>query len=251
MVDERAVGIGLLRPDLFGTYGDGGNATVLAQRLRWRGVAAEIISIGPGQTVPPHVRVILIGGGEDRSQIALLHDDEVVRGLRAAVDEGAAVLGVCAGLQVLGHEFAGPDGSLHRGLGLLDCVSYRLDHRAVGECVIHAEATLSDSDDTALTGFENHLGSTTLGSGATPLGLVAIGVGNGDGTDGAVSGRIIGTYLHGPVLARNPALADHLLEFTLGPLPTLRVPEVDRLRSKRFSAAARERRSGRLRIGHR
>ncbi|MGZ4759358.1 MAG: glutamine amidotransferase, partial [Acidimicrobiales bacterium] len=120
MAAEPAVGIGLVRPDLLGTYGDSGNATVLAQRLRWRGVAAEIVSIGPGDPVPAHVRVIVIGGGEDQSQVVVLEDEVVVRGILTAIGRGAAVLGVCAGLQVLGHEFAGPDGSIHRGLGVLD-----------------------------------------------------------------------------------------------------------------------------------
>jgi CobQ-like glutamine amidotransferase family enzyme len=171
----------------------------------------------------------------------------VVRGLRSPIEGGAAVLGVCAGLQVLGHEFTGPDGETHRGLGVLDCVTRRLGHRAVGECVTLATGVGGGADDAALTGFENHLGATVVGSGSTALGQVTVGVGNGDGTDGAVSGRVIGTYLHGPVLARNPSLADHLLESALGPVPPLTVPEVDRLRANRLSAVSRRRRPGRSR----
>jgi CobQ-like glutamine amidotransferase family enzyme len=241
---EPAVGIGLVRPDLFGTYGDSGNATVLAQRLRWRGLDAEVVSLGAGDVIPPHVRVIVIGGGEDRSQLVMLEDDTLMRSLLDAIDGGAAVLGVCAGLQLLGREFTGSDGSMHRGLGILDCVSHRLDQRAVGECITDVTRTFVDLDDTTLTGFENHLGRTVVGSGSSVLGRVRVGIGNGDGTDGAVCGRVIGTYLHGPVLARNPALADHLLESVLGSLPELVVAEVEQLRQERLTA-------GRLTAGRR
>jgi len=150
---------------------------------------------------------------------------------------GAAVLAVCAGLQVLGHRFAGEDGQIHDGLGLLDCETHRdAGARRVGEVVVDPDPDLSLPD---LTGYENHGGVTTLGPSARPLGKVIVGHGNdgGDGTEGIINGRVVGTYLHGPVLARNPALADHLLSSVLGPLERLDEPEVLALRSERLYAA--------------
>jgi len=239
MSSDTPIGIGLVRPDLLGTYGDAGNAVVLAQRLRWRGRPAEVVPLGIGAQIPDSIRVLVLGGGEDRSQLALLDDRPLLDQLLAAVDRGASVLGVCAGLQILGEGFAGSDDVTHRGLGLLDCTTDRLEQRAVGECVIEAAAGSLSAGAALLTGFENHLGRTILGPGATPLGRVTVGVGNGDGRDGAIStsGRIIGTYLHGPVLARNPILADRLLEAAVGELEPLPVPVVDRLRAERIAAA--------------
>ena len=242
------VGVGLVRPDLLGTYGDAGNAAVLAQRLRWRGRPAEIVPLGPGADIPSHVRVLVLGGGEDRSQLALLDDHRLLDNVVEVVEQGAAVLGICAGLQLLGRRFLGADGETHTGLGLLDCVSDRLDDRAVGECITEGEGGPLGADQVTLTGFENHLGRTIVGRDSSPLGRVRIGVGNGDGTDGAVSlsGRVVGTYLHGPVLARNPALADWILESTLGELPELHLPVVERLRQERIGAARRSHRRFRV-----
>jgi CobQ-like glutamine amidotransferase family enzyme len=157
--------------------------------------------------------------------------------LADAVAGGAAVLAVCAGLQVLGNRFAGEDGKVHDGLGLLDCETHRDDGpRRVGEVVVTPDESLDLPD---LTGYENHGGVTTLGAGARPLGRVVVGHGNdgGDGTEGIVSGRVVGTYLHGPVLARNPAMADYLLSSVLGPLDPLDDAEVDALRKERLHAA--------------
>ena len=252
---EDEVGIGLVRPDLLGTYGDVGNAVVLAQRLNWRDVPARIVPLGPGAAIPPEVRVMVIGGGEDRALVALLADHQLMANVVDAIDRGVAVLAICAGLQILGKRLIGPHGIVTDGLGVLDCVSDRLERRAVGECLVRrgsvgravsgaggSAAVGGDPDAVLLTGFENHRGNTTVGPGAEPLGRVELGVGNGDGTDGAVSGKVIATYLHGPVLARNPALADRLLESVLGPLAPLPLPVVDRLHAERLAAAPLERR---------
>ena len=127
--------------------------------------------------------------------------------------DGAVVLAVCAGLQVLGRSFASADGARAEGLGLfaLDTVAGP-GPRSVGEVVVDS----ADKGFFPLTGFENHAGRTVRDAGLAPLGRVTLGVGNGDGTDGAVAGRLVGTYLHGPVLARNPRLADWLLAIALG-----------------------------------
>jgi lipid II isoglutaminyl synthase (glutamine-hydrolysing) len=239
------IGIGLVRPDLLGTYGDGGNATVLARRLARRGIEAEVVPLTTGATIPTSVAVLVLGGGEDAAQRALLADTALLRGVARAAERGVPVLAVCAALQVLGTGFE-IDGRREPGIGLLDVETDRLAARAVGETVVVPGAdTGLDLGATLLTGFENHGGWTHRGAGCMPLGRVEVGVGNGDGTDGAVSGRVVGTYLHGPVLARNPALADQLLSWALGdlvPLPDLDIEVVDRLHDDRLAVAAGERR---------
>lgn len=232
----RPIGIVLLYPDLLGTYGDSGNATILAQRLRWRGHDAEVITVLAGDAVPASAELYVVGGGEDLPQALAARQLGTNGPLHHAVDAGAAVLAVCAGLQILGHSFVGPDGASAEGLGLLDCRSERgTGPRAVGELVVDADPSLGIP---TLTGYENHGGVTMLGPGGAPAGRVRSGVGNGDGTDGALAGRIVGTYLHGPVLARNPALADHLLSSVVGPLAPLDDADSEELRSERLRVAA-------------
>jgi CobQ-like glutamine amidotransferase family enzyme len=184
-----------------------------------------------------------MGGGEDAPQTLAALELRAGTGagptpaLVEAVAGGAAVLAVCAGLQVLGNHFAGEDGKAHEGLGLLDCETHRdAGARRVGEVLVTPDPGLGLPD---LTGYENHGGVTVLGPTARPLGKVVVGRGNdgGDGTEGIVNGRVIGTYLHGPVLARNPALADHLLASVLGPLEPIDDTDVEALRSERLHAA--------------
>jgi CobQ-like glutamine amidotransferase family enzyme len=229
----------VLYPELLGTYGDGGNATVLARRLEWRGIGAEIVEVTAGEATPRSCDVYLLGGGEDGPQTLAARELLGSRALHRAVDDGAAVLAVCAGFQLLGTSFVGPDGAPHEGLGLLDVSTTRGDGgRRVGEIVVEADPELGLPE---LTGYENHACVTALGPTGRPLGKVSVGYGNdsGDGTEGAVAGRIVGTYLHGPVLARNPALADHILASVVGPLDALADPDVDALREERLAAAHR------------
>lgn len=230
--------IALVYPDLLGTYGDSGNAVILAQRLRWRGHSAEVLQIDAGGNVPDSCDLYVIGGGEDLPQALAAKDLNDQQSLHRAVDRGAVVLAICAGLQILGRTFVGPDGVDREGLGLLDCTSVRgRGPRAVGELVVEptAEPTLP-----LLTGYENHGGVTSVGPDAQPLGRVRVGVGNGDPahTDGVVSGRIWGTYMHGPVLARNPVLADRLLSFVVGAVQPLDDRESEALREQRLAAAS-------------
>ena len=231
------VSIALLFPELLGTYGDGGNAAVLAQRLRWRGVPAEVVQVTAGEPVPTSCDVYLMGGGEDGPQSLAVRELRASGALPRALDAGAAVFAVCAGYQILGNEFLGPDGSPHPGLGLLDCSTARgKGARRVGELVVTPDPAVGLP---VLTGYENHQGVTTLGSHARPLGRVSVGRGNdaGDGSEGVVGDRVVGTYLHGPALARNPALADLILSWVAGPLDPLDDPEVDALRTERIAAA--------------
>lgn len=238
-----AVRIVSLYPELLGTYGDGGNAIVLARRLEWRGIAHEQVVVGAGSSVPADGDLYLVGGGEDAPQAQAARDLAADRGLHRAVERGAAVLAVCAGMQILGHSFPDGDGRPLAGLGLLDCETVRVDRpRAVGE-LLSRDGSLTGPTGTIhlgrLTGFENHAGRTVRGPASSALGAVEVGEGNGDGSEGVVTGRVVGTYLHGPALARNPALADALLSFVVGDraFTALDDDEVDALRADRVRAA--------------
>ena len=208
----------VVHPDLLGTYGDGGNGEILVRRAQWRDIGAELVLAHSDSPLPTSADVYCIGGGEDGPQVQsarLLASGS----LAAAVSGGAVVLAVCAGYQIVGGVFAGPDGGSHEGLGLLDVSTEKgTGPRAVGEVVADVVTTPGAARRETLTGFENHSGVTRLGPGTTPLAVVRMGVGNGDGagTEGACSGSVIGTYLHGPVLARNPWLADRLLALATG-----------------------------------
>ncbi|HJQ46183.1 MAG TPA: glutamine amidotransferase [Amycolatopsis sp.] len=227
---ETHVRIGLVLPDVLGTYSDAGNATVLCKRLEWRDIDATIVPIRLRDDVPSSLDLYLLGGGEDEAQALAAARLRSTPGLHQAAERGAVVVGVCAGLQVLGTRFMSTDGVEHAGLGLLDLETRPGECRAVGE--VAAQPNLFDAP---LTGFENHRGVTTVGPGSRPLGTVTRGIGNGDGTEGAVTGHVLATYLHGPVLARNPALADLLLTWALGAeLSPLDMPEVTELRRERL-----------------
>ncbi len=219
--------VAVLFPELLGTYGDGGNVTVLRQRLLWRGIAPEFVTVSLADAIPSGCDLYVLGGGEDDAQAHALSALHRSPGLTDAVGGGATVLAVCAGLQMLGNTITGRDGTVQDGLGLLDADTSHRATRAVGDVVATASPELGLG---RLVGFENHAGGTRLGPGARPLATVRTGVGNGGpdagrGTpqdEGAVQGRIVATYLHGPVLARNPAFADLVLSWVLGrPLESL------------------------------
>ncbi len=259
-------------PDLLGTYGDVGNAIVLANRARWRGIDAEVVLASSARPLPETGDIYCIGGGEDAPQVeaaALLARSGT---LERAVDRGAVLLAVCAGFQIVGRSFPGADGTMTPGLGLVDVTTAKgPGRRAVGELLVEpcpralpalaAPATprigaiASDRPDatlgrraslrTCLTGFENHAGVTSLGEGCVPLGRVIAGRGNGvgDSTEGAVIGRVVCTYLHGPVLARNALMADWLLQMACGTeLGNIADSEADALHAERVRAALSGRR---------
>jgi lipid II isoglutaminyl synthase (glutamine-hydrolysing) len=225
-------------PDLLSTYGDRGNMLVLRRRAELRGIGVEAIEVNSDQPVPRQGDIYLLGGGEDLPQILAAERLRADGGLVAAAEFGAVVFAVCAGYQVIGSRFGGVEGEPVAGLSILDISSGRGQRRGVGEIRADVEPSLGVP---TLTGFENHQGVTQIGRAARPLARVRLGVGNGDGTEGAYAGRVLGTYLHGPALARNPGLADLLLRWVTGSLAPID-PEAEewasRLRAERLAAVA-------------
>ncbi|AFR47034.1 MULTISPECIES: type 1 glutamine amidotransferase [Gordonia] len=239
-MSESTLRIGLVLPDVMGTYGDGGNALVLKRRALMRGIDAEVVHITLDDPVPDSLDVYTLGGAEDYAQRLATRHLTRYPGLQQAAAAGRPVLAICAAIQVLGHWYETSAGERVDGISLFDLTTAPQATRSIGELLVDpALPGLSQP----LTGFENHRGGTTLGSDAAPLGRVRHGVGNGvgDGTEGVVQGSVLGTYMHGPALARNPELADHLLATALGveSLAPLDLPEVDRLRRERLAAGRR------------
>jgi CobQ-like glutamine amidotransferase family enzyme len=235
-VRRAEVSVVALYPDLLGTYGDRGNALALDFRIRARGMRMRLVEVEPGKAAPRCADIYLIGGGEDAAQLLALQALRADQNVAAALEGGASWLAVCAGLQLLSASFTDRAGHAVSGLGVLDVRCGRLPGaRAVGEVV--ADPVGIPSLPT-LTGFENHQGTAVLGPQARPLGQLRRGVGNGDGAgEGAVQGNVVATYLHGPLLVRNPGLADHLIERSTGPLPPFRDLAVERMRAERLAAA--------------
>ncbi|MFI5492034.1 type 1 glutamine amidotransferase [Actinoplanes sp. NPDC051859] len=222
-------------PDLLSTYGDRGNMLILARRAQLRGIPVETYQVRSDQPMPDSADIYLIGGGEDGPQALAAQRLIADGGMHRAVARGAAVLTICAGYQIFGHSFSAK-GATCAGLGLLDITSDRGETRAVGEVRGDIDPRLGLPP---LTGFENHGGRTRLGPGATPLARVTAGIGNDGQTEGAWAGKILGTYAHGPALARNPAIADLLLRWATGAdsLQPLDDTWADRLRNERLAAA--------------
>ncbi len=217
-----------LYPDHMNIYGDRGNVIALRQRCTWRGIICEVVPVGPGDGVDwETIDIAFFGGGQDSGQ-ALIAEDFLERqgpALRAAIDDGLAMLAICGGYQLLGHYFLTHTGQRLPGIGALDVYTVGGNVRLIGNVVVEvAAATLQTSvapDPHAgpiqLVGFENHSGRTYPGAGVRPLGHVLAGHGNNgeDGTEGAVYRNTIGCYLHGSLLPKNPQLADHLIATAL------------------------------------
>ena len=221
-------------PDLLSTYGDRGNLLILARRADLRGLPVEAVEVRSDQPVPVEGDIYLLGGGEDGPQALAAQRLIADRGLHKAVDRQAVVFAVCAGYQLLGGSFYAK-GQRCTGLELLDLDSDRGPSRAVGELAGEVDTELGLP---TLTGFENHGGRTHLGPGVRPLATVTAGIGNDGRTEGAWSGRLLGTYSHGPALSRNPAIADLLLRWATGrdALDPLDDTWSDRLRAERLAA---------------
>ena len=242
-MSDSVIRIVSIYPSLLGTYGDGGNVLALSHRARMHGLTTEVAEISPGQAVPRHGDLYVLGGGEDTAQVAAADALRADRGLAQAISNGASLLAICAGYQLIGEECPDATGTPSPGVGILDIRTDRLPKRAVGELLATPSPNAPAKLTEPLTGYENHAGATHLGPDALPLAQVESGVGNGDVSEGAISGRVVGTYLHGPCLARNPQLADLLLGWVLDrDLEPLVEREVEELRAERLDYV---RRSGR------
>jgi CobQ-like glutamine amidotransferase family enzyme len=202
-----------LYPRLLSVAGDRGNLFTLMQRCAWRGIRYSVTEADVG-VVPDFAEsdVILLHGGQDREMTAAAQDlAEKAGPLREAIEGDAVVLAVCAGYQLLGRYYAPPGGVRIPGLGVLDAVTEGGPRRFIGHVAVECDLGLGSRQQ--IVGFENHSGRTYLGANAKPLGRVLGGAGNNgeDGTEGARYREVYATYLHGPVLPKNPWLADHLL----------------------------------------
>ncbi len=194
-------------------YGDRGNILSLTRRAQWRGISVEVEPVGLGQAIDPErYDLYFIGGGQDKQQKTIAEDLlRHAKALRTAVADGAVILSICGGYQLLGHYYRPQDGEELKGISLIDAHTIAGNRRMIGNVVVRRP------DGSTLVGFENHSGKTLLGTDAKPLGVIVSGNGNNgdDGFEGAVVNGVYGTYLHGSLLPKNPALADELISTAL------------------------------------
>jgi len=208
--------IAFLYPELMNIYGDRGNILALSRRAQWRGIDVQVDNVSIGIEIDPDFYdFYFFGGGQDKQQIAVSDDLQGPKGdaLKEAVEGGAVILSVCGGYQLLGKYYRPFDGDDLPGIGLFDAHTEAGNTRYIGnvliDCAIPGVGTI--------VAFENHSGLTFLGPGCAPLGKSIIGGGNNgkDGTEGAIYKTAYGCYLHGSLLPKNPAFADHLLSQAL------------------------------------
>jgi CobQ-like glutamine amidotransferase family enzyme len=242
------ISVAHLYPDYLNIYADRGNIAVLARRASLRGHELEVRAVGLGEPVEAAYDLLYVGGGQDREQ-GVIAPDLAAKGdsIRAAVDDGAALLAVCGGYQLLGRGYRGRDGSFMPGAALFPHETVAGERRMIGDVLLECE--LEAGERRLLAGFENHAGRTQLDAGAVPLGRVVAGFGNDgeSGYEGCRVGRALGTYLHGPLLPRNPWLADWLLAQALahaeGGDPGELEPLDDELEAEAHAVSARRARA--------
>lgn len=201
-----------LYPDLLDLYGDRGNILALAARCRWRGIEPVIQQASLGEDLDfIGMDILFLGGGSDREQGLLVQDlMRHEKELRKAIENGLVVLAICGGYQMLGRDYQMANGKILQFLGIIDIWTIAGEKRLIGNVVVEINGK-------TMVGFENHSGKTFLGEGVTPLGKVLFGNGNNgdDHEEGVRYRNVFGTYLHGPLLPKNPRLADLLLELAL------------------------------------
>ena len=236
--------VGHLYPEYLNIYADRGNIAVLAGRAGARGHELEVVGIGLRDPMPPGIDLFYVGGGQDREQ-ELIAPDLAARAeaLREAAEGGAVFLAVCGGYQLLGRSYRDTSGTELPGAGLLPLHTVAGERRMIGDVLLDC-AWAGET----LAGFENHAGRTILDPGAEPLGRVIAGFGNDgvSGFEGCRAGRIYGTYLHGPLLPRNPWLADRLLSEALGGAELAPLPDELEHEAQAVSAGRARDRGGKL-----
>ncbi len=212
--------IGHLYPDLLDLYGDRGNVLALEARCRWRGIETQVQHLSLGDDLNlSQIDILFLGGGSDREQSILVKDLKCrEEELRRAVGEGLVVLSICGGYQLLGKYYQTGGGEKIPGLGILNLWTVAGSKRLIGNVVVEQNPpSLSEEKPQTLVGFENHSGKTYLGPDLSALGKIQHGFGNNgeDGGEGVRYRNVFGTYLHGPLLPKNPHLADLLLQLAL------------------------------------
>jgi len=208
---QKVINIVHLYPEELNIYGDNGNVLTLEQRLNWRGYKTKVTKIGVGKKVPTNTDIIVAGGGQDKGQFEVEKDlRSKGKDLRAMAKNGVAMLVICGTYQLFGHRYITSDDRVLRGIGLFDAHTEAGKKRLIGNVLI--ETPLGD-----VVGFENHSGQTYLGAGQLYFGRTKKGNGNNASTkdEGALKHNAFGSYLHGPLLPKNPKLADELLRRAL------------------------------------
>ena len=243
--------LGHLYPREMSIYGDRGNIISLQDRSRRRGIVLEVVEIGRDTQEIEDIDIFFMGGGQDLDQDLVASDlaGPKREAVRKAIDGGAALLAVCGGYQFLGSHYTTVDGTRLPGLGLVDLRTEAGQTRAIGNVLVDASGL--GLEPPTLVGFENHAGRTFLGDGLAPLGRCLVGRGNNgdDGFEGVAAGTVIGTYLHGSLLPKNPHLTDHLLRVALAhrdPGAELQALAADEEMAAHNAIAARVRREGPL-----
>ena len=204
---KQSLKIAHLYPIEMNIYGDTGNVLALRKRLEWRGIEADIVPVEIGEELPADIDLLVSGGGQDRGA-STVEDDLITRKsvLQSMHDDGVTMLLVCGTYQLFGHRFVTHKNEEILGIGVLDVETFAGDERLIGNIT-------TQTDFGPMVGYENHSGLTYVGKSAKPLGRVTSGAGNNglDASEGAYSNNVFGTYLHGPILPKNPQFADELI----------------------------------------
>lgn len=223
-----------LYPDLLDLYGDRGNVLALSARCKWRGIEVEIRKVSLGDDINfSQADILFLGGGSDREQSLLVEDlSSRTNELKDSIEDGLVILTICGGYQLLGRYYQTGEGKRIPGLGILDLYTIAGNKRLIGNVIAEMDDKLKhaiqlnyleaygkayQSDLSTLVGFENHSGKTYLGPGLSPLGKILRGFGNNgeDALEGVRYKNVFGTYLHGPLLPKNPQIADLMISLAL------------------------------------
>lgn len=235
---KQKLTIGWLYPELMNIYGDRGNITTLVKRCEWRGIKAKIVELNPGfdPKLLAACDLLVMGGAQDRQQTIVNKDlNRIKPKLSEIIENGTPGLYVCGGFQFLGKYYKEADGSVVDGLGIFDLYTENPGEdieRLIGNIAIQPsfdfnhKSSIINHKSSVIVGFENHGGRTHLGKQIQPFGKVIKGHGNNgkDGTEGAVYKNSFGTYMHGPILPKNPHFADYLIKLAL---KVNELPELD------------------------